>query len=158
MSTRDSGTIYLGKGGRIFGPYPAEKLDALRLTGEILNYTYLWDEGAGEWRNIDPEPPKPGSTSTRRKGDSSLETADAICHDFNALVAGRLQNVTDIGCELVSHDPADAPLLALNSALVLNIMDPKGEKAANIRAAVFEVTHSDGAWIYHLRWEHRPSF
>jgi hypothetical protein len=87
-----------------------------------------------------------------------LESADAICHDFSSLVSGKLENISDLGCELVSHDHSDAPKLALNSALVLNVLDGKGEKAMNVRASVYEVSQHDGIWVYHIRWAHRPSF
>jgi len=159
MSSKNEGMFYLGKNGRVFGPYPAAKLDELRLTGEIRNYTFIWDEAADEWRTIEPVPPRPGGgTSRGRRGDAQLETADAICHDYNALVAGKLQNVSDMGCDLVSHDHTDSPVLALNSALVLSVLDAKGEKALNVRAAVHEVFHDGGAWVYSLRWARRPSF
>jgi hypothetical protein len=149
--------IYLGRGGRVHGPFPAEKLDELRLSGEIEKYTYLWDESAHEWRNLDPLPPEPGApTQTTRKG--GLEAADAICHDHCTLVAGLLENISDLGCELVSRDHADAPRLALNSALVLNVLDKKGERAVNVRASASEVWRRDGAWIYRIRWAHRPAF
>lgn len=157
MSGKDGRRAYLGKHGKVFGPFPMEKIEQMRLSGELFEYTYLWEEGGGEWKNIDPMPPKPGATSTRRRGDSQLESTDAICHDHNALVAGKLQNVTDSGCELVSPDPSGAPRLALNTPLVLNVMDEKSQKAMNIRAAVYEISHQEGTWIYHLRWAHRPS-
>lgn len=158
MSAKDGKVFYLGKNGRVFGPYPMEKLDELRLNGQLLNFTYIWDENNGEWQNIDPMPPKPGATTEKRKGGGSLDAADAICHDHNALVAGKLHNISDMGCDLVSRDHADSPVLALNSTLVLNVLDNKGEKATNIRAAVHEISHEDGAWVYHIRWAHRPTF
>jgi hypothetical protein len=156
MSKKSAEMIYLGRDGKVFGPYSAAKLEEFRLTGEIRTFTYQWDESAEQWRNLDPLPPRPGATPSRNRGESALETSDVICHDYNALVTGKLRNVTDMGCELVSYDEADAPVLGLNSALVLNVTDAKGEKSTNTRAAVHQISFQEGAWIYHIRWAHRP--
>lgn len=158
MSAKDGKVIYLGRGGRAHGPFPADKLEQMRLTGEIEQYTYLWDESAREWRNLDPMPPAPGTAPARRKGGTSLELTEAICHDHNAVVAGTLENVSDAGCELVSVDHADTPKLALNSALVLNVLDAAGDKAMNVRASLSDVSRRGGAWVYRIRWAQRPSF
>jgi hypothetical protein len=160
MSAKHEG-IYLGKNGKVFGPYTQAKLDEMRLSGDIRNYTFIWDASADEWRTLEAPPPKPGAAPTGRAGrrsEGQLEAADAICHDYNQLVAGTLRNVSDMGCELVSHDEADSPVLALDSALVLSVLDAKGDKALNVRAAVSEVTNDGEAWVYSLRWARRPSF
>jgi hypothetical protein len=157
MSSKARSVIYLGRDGKVYGPFPAEKLDELRLTGEIWNYTYLWNESSRQWKNIDPPPPEPGAT-VPKKSDTSLKALDAICHDYSNLVEGKIENVSDLGCELVSPTRFEIPKLALNSVLMLNIMDTKGEKAVNVRASVYEISRRDDAWIYRLRWAHRPTF
>lgn len=155
---KENKPVYLGKGGRVFGPFLPEKMEALRLSGEIDGYTYQWDEAAREWKNLEPMPPAPGSTETRRRDGGSLEMTEAVCHDHNALVVGVLENVGDAGCELVSHDHADAPKLGLNSTLVLNVLDGGGKKAMNVKALLSTVFRRDGAWVYRIRWAQRPSF
>jgi hypothetical protein len=156
-SQTDERVIYLGRRGEVAGPFPAAKLDELRLTGQIWNYTYIWDDSSRQWRNLDPLPPEPGAAVERKK-EPSLDIVEAICHDHRSLVAGKIENVSDFGCELVSHDHSDAPRLALNSVLVLNVMNRKGEKAVNVRASAYEVSHQGGAWVYRIRWAHRPTF
>lgn len=150
---------YFGKGGKVFGPYSDEKVEQFRLSGEILNFTFYWEETKEEWRLIEPKPPKPGSDRPlpRRGTDAQLEDADAVCHDFSSLVEGKLQNVTDLGCDLVSHDREEPPL-GLNAVLVLNVLNPAGDKAANVKAVVHDLTHHEQGWTYHIRWGHRPSF
>jgi hypothetical protein len=152
------GTIYLGKGGRVFGPFTAERLAELRLSGEIEQYTYLWDDKENEWRNIDPVPPPPGVETPRKRPSTSLEMSEAICYDANEIVSGILENVTDGGCELVSHSHADAPKLALNTPLMLNVLDSDGEQAMNVKAALSTISRREGAWVYRIRWARRPSF
>lgn len=155
----NKGLIYLGKAGKIYGPYSEKKVDELRMTGELLQFSYIWDEGKDDWLILDQKPPKPGTKPSKKSGiDSQLETADAICHDFNAIVAGKLQNVSDMGCDLVSRDHAGPPLLGMNTALVLNVLNPKGKESTNVKAAVYDVTLESEGWIYHLRWAHPPSF
>lgn len=156
MGSKEDKVIYLGKGGRAHGPFTTEKLEQLRLSGEIDQYTYIWE--GGEWKNLDPMPPAPGTAPTKRRSSGSLEMLEAVCHDHNAIVTGTLENVSDAGCELVSHEHADAPKLALNSTLVLNVLDSGGDKAMNVRALLSTVARRDGAWVYRIRWAQRPSF
>ncbi len=141
---------FLGRGGRVFGPFTAHELEALRASGELSRYTYEWDAHSHTWKNIDPHPPHP-----RPEG---FEKVEAICHNFDAVVAGTLTNVTDSGCVLLSRDPSDAPKLALNARLFLNVIDSSAKKGMNVEASLEDVSRTDGVWVYRLRWDKRPTF
>lgn len=74
------------------------------------------------------------------------------------MVSGKLTNVTDFGCDFVCKDHVGPPVLGLNTPLVLNVLNPKGDKAVNVKAAAHDITRYEEGWIYHLRWARRPSF
>jgi hypothetical protein len=158
VSAKDGKVIYFGRGGKAHGPFPAEKLEQLRLTGEIDQYTYLWDEASRQWRNLDPMPPALGSAPAKKRAGTSLEMTEAVCHDHCSMVTGTLENLTDAGCELVSHEHTVTPKLALHSPLVLNVTDPAGEQAMSVKASLSSVSRRDGAWVYCIRWAQLPSF
>lgn len=158
MANKESKTYHLGRDGRAHGPFTQEAFEQMRLSGEIDQYTYLWDEQAKDWVNLDPKPPALGSGATRRRGSSSLEQTEAVCHDHKEVVVGILENISDSGCELVSDEHSTIPKLALNSPLVLNVTNSAGEKAMNVRASLSSVERRDGNWVYRIRWAEAPSF
>lgn len=151
--------MYLGKGGRVFGPFSEQEMEDLKLSAEIENYTYLWDDASGQWFNIDPLPPAPGTSEAAAADKNAGEISDeAICHNSQELVSGWLTQITDMGCELVSSNPSDTPELGINTSCVLNVMDAARRKAMNVKARLVESTRRDGHWVYRLRWAKRPAF
>jgi hypothetical protein len=159
MAAKETKTYFLGRGGRAHGPFTQEQYEKLRLSGDIDHYTYQWDDSAKDWVNLDPKPPTPGAApGTRRRNSSSLENTEAVCHDRHEVVIGVLENVSDLGCELVSDEHCPGPKLGVNSPLVLNVTSASGEKAMNVRASLSSVERRDKAWVYRLRWAEIPSF
>ncbi len=156
MANKETKIYYLGRGGRAHGPFTQVAFEKMRLSGEIDQYTYQWDESSKDWLNLDPKPPAVGVTlPSKRRAGHSLENSEAVCHDRNEVVIGTLENISDAGCELVSDEHSAAPKLGLNSPLILNVTT--GEKAMNVRASLSSVEHRGNAWIYRLRWAEIPS-
>ncbi|MCM2324270.1 MAG: hypothetical protein NDJ90_13515 [Oligoflexia bacterium] len=58
MSRRNAGSTFLGRSGKIFGPFTATELLELRAKGELSAYTWIWEDGSG-WKALDPPPPEP---------------------------------------------------------------------------------------------------
>lgn len=156
--TKRGKTTYLGRGGRVYGPFTDEEIERLRLSAEIENYTYLWDEQSSQWRNIDPAPPHPGTEDHESSHALANFGGEAICHNSKDMVAGQLENVGEGGCDLVSSDLSESPRLAVNSSLVLNVMDQTHRVAVNVRARLVESTRRAGKWVYRIRWARRPHF
>lgn len=152
-------TVFLGKRGKVHGPFSKAEIESMRLTGEIEAYTYLWD--GKYWRNLDPVPPAPTpearEANTERRS-VSLEELEALCHDEQSVVSGTLRHLTDGGCEFHSHDESASPRLGVGSALVMNVVHLPTNRVMTIRASLAEVERQAGAWIYRVRWARRPSF
>jgi hypothetical protein len=49
--------IYLGKAGRIFGPYTDRDLAEMKATGELERFSWIWQSSAPGWQPVDPMPP-----------------------------------------------------------------------------------------------------
>jgi hypothetical protein len=149
---------YLGKKGRSFGPFTLEQIKEFRLNGQIKNYSFLWNSETKAWRPIEPPPVPPIEVDNHVEEKApSWIGAEAVCHDFQEIVSGRLEHITDAGCDLICTDAQESPRLALDSSLLLNVFDPSSNRGINVKASLSEITRRDGVWIYHLRWSHRPS-
>jgi GYF domain 2 len=147
--------IYLGKRGKISGPFSAEDLERLRSSGEISNYTYLWNEESRSWTNLEAPPPPPLGT---KRAASSQRGWEAICSSGGHLLSGRVENVSPEGCDLVVSHGSDSPDLAQASALILNVLDPAKKRAMNVKATLSGVYRHDGKWVYRLDWPSAPEF
>lgn len=149
---------YLGKQGRISGPYTAEQISQMRASGEILRYTFLWDADREEWRSLEMPPPRPdGGRSPSRKGASGFKgQVEALCYDRVSLVAGRLENVMDGGCELVSLERSAAPKLSIRSNLTLNLLNPKSGESTSVTVQLADALRRDDHWVYRLTWDQIP--
>lgn len=149
---------FLGKGGQVFGPFSQEQIENLRLSAEIEAYTYMWNDETGQWHNLDPIPPAPGGQASAHQSGAQNMSLDAICHNSQDLVSGRMENISDLGCELVSSNHSEAPQLGANSSCILNVMDGAKQRAVNIKARMVETCRRNGRWVYRLRWARRPTF
>ncbi len=73
----------------------------------------------------------------------------------SGMLTGRLQRVTDGGCELVTAPNQTRPTIATGSSMILNLVDRRG-RSMNVRARVSEILHQDGAWTLLLNWRRTP--
>ncbi|MCM2278522.1 MAG: hypothetical protein NDJ89_10650 [Oligoflexia bacterium] len=185
MSSQRNSAIFLGRAGKKFGPYTHAEIQALRESGELASYSWIWEDAAG-WKPLDCPPPEPASVSdeevpsppsdapttasaapTRtpaparapapatRVSEARSLAFDVICHDFHQVLSGKLQRVTDTGCELVSEEE-NGPQFNRRGTLVLNILDPATGRATNAHARLSSVSRVDGKWVCRLQWERCP--
>jgi hypothetical protein len=154
MSNLDK-KIFLGKQGKIYGPFSRPEIETFQASGEIQNFVFIWDDSADQWHPLESPPPSPdGKASTRRA--SRWSNLKAICHDFGHLVSGTLESVSEINCEFLSEEESDYPSLGTQSFVVLNLIDPKTERSVSIEARVTAVSRRARRWSYSLAWKERP--
>lgn len=151
----DVKNIYLGRRGKSFGPFSKAEIEAMRLSGELENYSFVWNQAELAWKMLETPPPPPGA---RPAPQAQVRPSgyEAICHDHTTLVSGALENVTEAGCDLVCADNSDSPRLGLKSMLLLNVLDNANQKAVNVRATLSEIIRREKAWVYRLRWARLP--
>lgn len=147
--------IYLGKHGKVHGPFSQPEIEELQNSGEIGNYVFIWDTDVDKWVTLESPPPSPEGKGQSRR-DTRWTEYKVVGHDFVNLISGRLEGVTEIGCEFLSEESADYPSFGLKSQIILNLMDPKTEKSMSVKTRISNVERRGGIWIYRLSWKERP--
>jgi hypothetical protein len=61
MSTQPK--YYLARNQQTFGPLEESQVDALRQSGQLAQYTWIFREGDAEWAAIDPAPAIPSASA-----------------------------------------------------------------------------------------------
>lgn len=156
--------IYLGKNGRVFGPFTQLEYQQMEQSGDLNTYRWIWNTQRKIWDPIDPPPPPveatQGATSPGRsapKARLKIENILAVCHDFHRVVSGKIAQATEAGCELITQDSKPSPSLATQSNVFLNLFDQKTGKSINVKAQLFGISRSQGGWTYRIRWNQCPS-
>lgn len=160
---KDGKGIYLGKGGRIHGPFTAAEFEQLGATGGIDRYSWMWDHASRGWKPLDPPPPSldassasaAGGTGEARVAPSALEV---LCLTRVSVLSGELGAVTETGCELTAAASARSttPALPRGATIVLNLLDRASGRSMNVHAKVASVRRSREGWVYRFLWERCP--
>ena len=164
--------IFLGKSGKITGPFNDDEISKMRSNGTIATYTWLWDTRSPGWNTLDPPPPPPagvdvpiaplaGIAPLMQLIPSVKEIPDpvsieAMCYDFRNVLAGKLCHVSEVGCELVGGDHRPLPVFSSNASVYLNLLDTDGGRGMSVVALLTDVKRQNGQWHYQLRWSHCP--
>jgi hypothetical protein len=152
--------IYLGKQGKIYGPYTQKELQHLDQNGELENYTFIWNTSSESWTPIEAPPPHPETSTRKGRSTSGISWADieAIGHNFVHAVSGKLDRVTETGCDFLTPELDESPAIALNSKLILNMIDPKKGKTTSVITTLSDIKKKGSSWVYRLQWEKLPHF
>ncbi len=82
----------------------------------------------------------------------------AICHDYKSIVSGRIREISENGCELVSSVQTPGPVFPQKTQVLLNLLDEKTGRSVNIQARLTRAQRCEGTWIYRIRWKALPEF
>lgn len=82
----------------------------------------------------------------------------AICHNHEQIVNGFIQDITELGCELISAVQSPAPLFPKRTNVHLNLLNEKTGESINLKAKLTAVWRKDGTWAYRIRWNTLPEF
>jgi hypothetical protein len=151
-----SKNIYLARHGRTYGPFDANEIGAMRTSGEIRNYFYIWEPDAASWLPIESPPPPP--LRHRPITEDREDGIKVLCHDsLYAVVSGSLRNISDSGCDFVSNEMSGSPKLGLRTPLWMNILDHPTKRSIDVKIVMSEVVLQKGQWIYRVGWAERPA-
>lgn len=154
--------IYLGKNGKTFGPYTEAEFQAMITSGELVEFSWIWDHDKSSWKTIDQPPPMPvGSpekTKAKAQKQASWDSVQAILYNAFTLVQGELKSVTETGCQLVCRSPDSH--LSCGSVVSLNLFEGNlDKKTLSLNAKILAVEPAEGGqWRYLLRWDSLPTF
>jgi len=173
--------IFLGKHGKIYGPFSSREFERFHDTGKIYEYNWLWEKHSAEWKLLDPAPshPPPRSNAPAKSLEKSIEKKSksskhvqtkkatagkseiqAIVHNSQSLISGTLQFWTETGCEILSqasHSSQAIPCLAKGSMVNLSLLETQTGRSMNLQASVSDISYHKNNWIYRIRWKARPA-
>ncbi|MBS1985417.1 MAG: hypothetical protein JST16_14725 [Bdellovibrionales bacterium] len=157
---------YFARYGKIFGPFSEQEVTLMHGQGKIRDFSWIWDAPRGQWKPVDPPPPmgvqvrheSPQLPTPVMGQASEAWDIEAICHNSQEYLSGKLAMVTETGCEFSSPYPAPYPAFGDGSPVLLNLFDNGSGMVQNVRARVCAISRDAGTWVYRLRWEQRPVF
>ncbi len=150
--------IFLGKKGKIFGPYTKVEYEQMYASGQLENYTWIWNEEAQSWKTLEM-PPAPPPTSTQNSEHSSKlnwQQVRALCFDRFTLASGKLECVTENGCELISEDHESGIKFPLDKRIELSLFDGLSQKSTTLSVQIAKVEYRNHSWVYRLKWNGVP--
>ncbi len=160
MTKRIGVGVYLGKSGKIYGPYERVEFDQLVSDGKLGEYHWIWDTRASQWKPTEPPPPPPVSEPGAGTGTLHRDwsTVQAVCFDNSHLVGGTLNKITEIGCRLVSNQSGSGTLFPMQSRIKMNLFNTTSEVSSttSVTVTVHGLRYEDQHWIYDLRWDQLP--
>lgn len=157
--------IFLARAGKVSGPFTEAQFEKMEAKGETSHFSWFWKTSAPGWKPLDPAPSfNPEQVAGSHAGKQhapaapvSASRVEVICHDFVNTVSGRLHDMSDLNCELLSdHDSAE-PLFCVRSKVVLNLLDPQSGASMNVQARITAVTRRGAHWVYRIRWATTPA-
>ncbi len=170
--------IYLSKDGKSSGPFTELEFQAIRDRGELTQYTHIWDGSSSAWKELAPPPPPgaaPSHASTPNVSAPAVEIApvislnkrsqltvdasriQAVCHNLVNVLNGKLERVSETGCEFVCTDSHESgSSFAKDCKVTLNLLDSQKGRSMNVSAKLMNVVRKNGNWTYELQWKRCP--
>jgi len=151
---KSDGHIYLGRNGQIFGPYSDTEFEKLKSTDEYKTYPWIWNGKTRGWDPTDAPPPPVEIESSIT--DTMGTDVQVVCHNFRQALTGRLEQITQIGGQIVANEGSDVPVFKPKASVVMNLLDPKSGKSVNVKAEIREVHRNGLIWTYVIQWKEIP--
>lgn len=149
--------IFLGKSGKIFGPYTQEEFDQMSVDGVLHQFVWMWSDSENKWCPIELPPPPvlPVQTPLRPSVQVSAKIS-AICFDLSHLLYGELECMTQTGCTFVA--PAHLGLLPVFSKnrTSLSLLNEASNESVTLPVYLIHQVVRDGQCRYLLRWDELP--
>jgi GYF domain 2 len=157
---KSAARYYLARNQKVMGPISNEEVQALRQSGQILNYTWICKEGDDQWSPIDPAPALP---SAPRRARIEKETYRFVLFNRTSALSGWLLSATDKGCEIQSDQNGSDPIFTQKGAGFLTLHHCRTGESIKIPVKVAKIRHiaesesHPGGWQYQLEWKSTPS-
>ncbi len=161
------GSIYLGRKGKIFGPYSFQEITEMEKTGQIDNYTWICRDLTRGWEPTSSAPPLPTPvpahtldlTSGATPAKVDVSELLALCHDKRIIFSGKIKDVSPKGCCFVQTRPlaASMPLVSEGLKVVLSLLNTQSSQTEAVDAWVEGIAQKSGHWEYYLNWNQTPT-
>lgn len=144
---------YLAKNGIISGPFTQDELIKLKSSGEMGNYSWMWQ---GKWLPTDPAPLEDPSLLDQSisKITEVNSAISGVCHDFKKAISGTLSEVTARGCVMTTGETQVR--FQENSMLHMNMLIEKTKQSMNFQVRFQRQVKTEQGWNYYLQWSQVP--
>jgi hypothetical protein len=146
--------IFLGKNGKIFGPYHQRDYDQMLSNGSLMNFTWIWDWKASNWQLLEMPPALITEDLNSLERDIPIQ---AVCFNKKHIISGRLDMITENGCILVAENNNDKRSFSAKSSIEVNLYNLKSKKSVTIDASISSMDYKNRRWIYCIKWDECPN-
>lgn len=149
---------YLFKSGKILGPIPKEKLEQLKLSGELLHYTWIIEERNQQWVPVDPMPKEnPFQVTEKVLGERVISGSLTL---FKNPLVGLVKGIHSFGLELlISAEEAVNTRLNLIKQPIpvdMNLLDETHEKWLNAKMIFQSAEKNQDGILIRFGWASTP--
>lgn len=149
--------FFLARNQKVFGPLSAEEIEALRMSGQLSAYTWLYREGDDRWSPIDPPPALPDSPQIAAPAPLEPHAYRVVLFDQRNAISGWLVAASEDGCEIHSDQKGTDPLFVQKTPASLSLHDTRSGETIKLTVRISAIQRSNSAWVYRLRWKGTPS-
>lgn len=151
--------FYLGRLGKIHGPFSEQELEKYEASGKILEFSWVWDSSEKIWLPIDPPPStQPEAKQAMSTGQDHSSPYLVVGYDHVDMVSGKMEQLTQTGCRLNTTDEQPSPKFSQGSKIMLNICLPGSKTSVTIPAKLIHILREKSGWNYRLRWDGSEPF
>ena len=151
---------YLYKAGKIVGPVSEQRLESMRKSGEMMNFSWMIDQENQEWKSIDPVPlENPFAVSKEAIGERVISGAFLwLTRPYVGLVKG----IHSFGLELLIDKATLASGswknvgLSSNSPVQLNLVDETHAQWVNTKVIFQTVEEQSEGLLLRFGWLDAP--
>jgi hypothetical protein len=146
--------FYLFRNGRLVGPVSSEKVDSLRKSKEILQYSWIMDEELQRWSPIDAMPaenPFQATLSTLKE-----RTLSGAFLNRTHPITGLIKGIHSFGVELLVDGSKSQPI-AEHSTHLLNLIDETNLKSSNAEVIYQGQEKTSDGLLLRFTWRDAPT-
>ncbi len=140
--------VFLGKAGKVCGPFTATKLKRMELSGELREYSWIWENG---WRPLDAAPQAAPDLDAYRPKMTS-KAVRAICFDGRESVSGVLSQVSKVGCHFTVSSQSRLALKKRDSRLMLSLLEELSLQVAQVEIVFLGAEKEAEGWRCFFGW------
>ena len=145
---------YLFRAGNLIGPVSAQKIDNLRRSKEISQYSWIMDEEHQRWAPVDEMPHENPFQATL--SHLKERTLSGALLNRNQTFSGIIQGIHSFGLELLIAGKKTFSV-ALQSAHLLNLIDETNLKSTNAEVIYQGQEKTADGLLLRFTWRDSPS-
>lgn len=148
--------FYLFKAGRLVGPVTSHKIEELRLSKEILQYSWIMEESKQTWTPIDEMPKENPFEATLTTLKERTISGAFLYRD--AAFSGEIKGIHSFGLELMMpKENRTVSHIQNNSVHLMNLIDETNLKSSNAEVIFQGIEKLAEGTLLRFIWRDAPT-